>query len=103
MWTHSGNLPCKYIIHTVGPECNKEKPINYTKEQTMSSCIKAVLNLMIEKKCESLCLPIMKSQTCQFPLERLTYVYADTIMKFIDENEKMNGKEIIICKSKFLT
>ena len=68
----------------------------------LSQCVEGVLQLMIDKKCKSMCLLAISTGIFNFPLDECVKVYRNTIIKFIDKNtEQMNGKEIILCKKSY--
>ena len=55
--TPAFNLPCKYVIHTVGPEWYYEKE----PQKLLEMCYKNCLNLALENGCESVAIPLISS------------------------------------------
>ena len=54
---------------------------------------------MLEKKCKSLCLPVILTGIFKKLLSNCATIYQKAILEFIDENEEdMEGKAIILCK-----
>ena len=98
MWTHSGELVCKYVFHTVGPRCKKNQLDIEKESKQLARCVQTLLQLMIDKKCKSMCLSAISTDIFNFPLNNLVEIYQNTIKEFIkDYQEEMERKEIILC------
>ncbi|NP_001084884.1 poly(ADP-ribose) polymerase family member 9 L homeolog [Xenopus laevis] len=81
--TSAGNLPCKMIIHAVGPEWSPG--INAKCEQELKEVIRNVLmQVMNESNVRSVAIPAVSSGIFRFPLQRCTEIIASTTKKFCD-------------------
>ena len=83
--TPAFNLPCKFGIHTVGPD-------NYeldTAAEMLESCFKECLFLAKENGCESVAIPLISSGTYGFPKEVVLRIATAVISKFLFENEML--------------
>ncbi|MBE6650425.1 MAG: macro domain-containing protein [Ruminococcaceae bacterium] len=81
--TPAFDLPCKYVIHTAGPDWHKE----VNPEELLVSCYKSSLHLALEYKCESVAFPLIASGTYGFPKDRVLKIATKVISDFLFDNE----------------
>lgn len=83
--TPAFNLPCKYVIHTAGPNWYSLK--NPKKE--LISCYEECLNLAKENNCESVAFPLISAGSYGFPKEEALKIATRVISDFLFTNEML--------------
>ncbi|XP_055965375.1 protein mono-ADP-ribosyltransferase PARP9 [Sorex fumeus] len=92
--THPGKLPCKYIIHAVGPQWQTLK-----KEQCISLLQKAITNILnqvtVSADIDTVAIPALSSGIFRFPLILCTEIIVKTIRTYFQKKQLAgNLKEI---------
>ena len=89
------NLPCKYVIHTVGPVWYGG---NNGEALFLKNCYKNSLNLAEKYSCKSIAFPCISTGVYHFPKEQAAKIAIVTVKEFLPNLK--NLKEIIfVCFS----
>lgn len=77
--TNGYELPCKFVIHTVGPiwrggTCNEEG--------NLASCYMSSLELAVEKGCENVAFPCVSCGVYGFPKELAAQIAVRSVLQF---------------------
>jgi len=78
--TRGHRLPCKYVIHTVGPKWTGG---THEEEELLESCYRESLKLALEHGCESVAFPLISSGAYGYPMEQAFHVALKTITSFL--------------------
>ena len=71
------NLPCRYVLHTVGPIVSGT--LTKEHEQQLASCYRSCLDLAAENNCESLAFCCISTGEFHFPNQRATEIAVETV------------------------
>ena len=77
-------LPCRYVIHTVGPIWKDGK---HGERELLASCYRKSLALAKAQECESVAFPLISSGAYGYPKDQALRVAVDTIGEFLMEHD----------------
>lgn len=90
--TTAGNLPAKYVIHTVGPVRNNGKS---HEEELLKCCYLSVLELAVENNIKTIAFPNISTGIYKFPKELAAEIAINMIS--ISEHREQFEKIIFVC------
>ena len=88
--TPAFNLPCKYVLHTVGPII-KDK-VGKKDESLLYSCYKSCLNLVLANNIESVAFCCISTGEFRFPNDLAVDIALSSVNDFLKENKEQNIK-----------
>lgn len=77
--TTAGDLPCKYVIHTVGPVWNGG---NNDEEELLANCYRNSLAIAVENNIKSIAFPNISTGIYHFPKDTAAEIAIKTIYDF---------------------
>ena len=81
--TRAYNLPCDYVIHTVGPIWYGG---NNDEDKLLASCYYNSMKLAMENGIRTIAFPSVSTGVYCFPVERAAKIAVETVHRFLQEN-----------------
>lgn len=91
--TTGGDLPAKYVIHTVGPVWSSGKKNEAT---LLANCYKNSLQLAVDNKISSIAFPNISTGIYGYPKKEAAEVAVTTVTDFLEQNDFIN-KVYFVC------
>jgi len=91
--TGAGNLPAKFVIHTVGPVWNGGKK---DEAQKLADCYKNSLQLAVTHGCQSIAFPCISTGIYGYPMHEAAQIAVKTVFDFISHENSLQ-KIIFVC------
>ena len=85
--TTGGNLPAKYVIHTVGPIWgggNRKEP------ELLANCYKNSLKLAVENDIKTISFPSISTGAYGYPIDQAGEVALKAIIDFLKKDDSLN-------------
>lgn len=82
--TKAYDLPCEYVIHTVGPVWNGGTK---NEEELLASCYHNSMQLAMDKGIRTIAFPSISTGIYHFPVELAAKIAVNTVAGFLSENE----------------
>lgn len=89
--TSAYNLPCRYILHTVGPIISGR--VTDRDCELLASCYRSCLELAAEHELESVAFCCISTGEFHFPNDRAAEIAVDTVKKFLEQ--KSSVKKVV--------
>lgn len=84
--TTGGDLPAKYVIHTVGPIYNShQSPVTSRQAEQLRSCYVESLQLAAEKGLKSIAFPSISTGAYRYPLAEAAPIAIQAVKDFLKE------------------
>ena len=81
--TTAGNLPAKYVIHTVGPIWQGGEA---DEPQILASCYHNSLQLALTYNCKTIAFPNISTGVYGYPKDKAAVIAVNTVTAFLKEN-----------------
>ena len=82
--TGAYDLPCRYVIHTVGPVWRGG---GFEEREKLILCYKNSLALAAKYNCKTVAFPLISSGIFGYPKDQALRIAVDTISEFLENNE----------------
>ena len=89
--TGAYNLPCRHVIHTVGPIV--QVWLTKTHEELLASCYRSCLELAEQNNCKSIAFCCISTGVFRFPQKRAAEIAVQTVIEY--KQEKQSNIEVI--------
>ena len=89
--TPAFNLPCRYVLHTVGPIISGR--VTKEDKKLLASCYRSCLELAAENNLESVAFCCISTGEFHFPNEQAAQIAVETVKQFM--NRKTSVKKVI--------
>jgi len=91
--TTAGNLPAKFVIHTVGPVWHGGQN---NEQQKLANCYRNSLQLAVDNDCNSIAFPGISTGIYRFPKKEAAKIAIHTVNNFIAQTDKIE-RVIFVC------
>lgn len=82
--TKAYDLPCEYVIHTVGPVWNGGQN---NEEELLASCYYNSMQVAMDNEIRTIAFPSISTGIYRFPVELAAKIAVSTVARFLSENE----------------
>ncbi|MES2734435.1 MAG: O-acetyl-ADP-ribose deacetylase [Bacteroidota bacterium] len=91
--TTAGNLPAKFVIHTVGPVWNNN---NYNEEKLLSLAYINSLKLALDNHIQTIAFPNISTGIYHFPKKKAAVIAINTVRDFLKTTDAIK-KVVFVC------
>lgn len=84
--TPAYNLPCKYVLHTVGPIIRGR--LTKHEKDLLASCYRSCLELAVKNNCQSIAFCCISTGEFHFPNEKAAEIAIQTVTSFLNTQEQ---------------
>jgi O-acetyl-ADP-ribose deacetylase len=90
--TNAGEMPAKFVIHTVGPVWNGG---NKGEKEKLTSCYTNSMALAVKNNCKSIAFPNISTGVYGYPKKEAAEIAVKTVRQFLETKEDL--KVIFVC------
>jgi O-acetyl-ADP-ribose deacetylase (regulator of RNase III) len=90
--TTAGEMPAKYVIHTVGPVYGRGRA---DKAKLLADCYRNSLSLAAERRLKSIAFPAISTGIYGYPLEEAARVSSEAIEAFLKADETIQEVRLV--------
>lgn len=94
--TKAYNLPCKYVIHTVGPIYIDGK---LNEDKLLYSCYKKSLEILIQNNLKTIAFPAISTGIYGYPKEKATSIAYDAVIYMLEKHFNEIDQVCFVCFS----
>jgi O-acetyl-ADP-ribose deacetylase (regulator of RNase III) len=94
--TPAGNLPCKFVIHTVGPIYGSH---NGNEPRLLESCYRNALKVAVENNIKAISFPSISTGAYAFPKKEAAAVSSLAIRAFLSQTMAVDKVQLIFFSS----
>ena len=91
--TTAGNMPSKYVIHTVGPIYGES---NSNESELLVNAYHNSLKLAADKKLTSISFPSISTGVYSYPLQEASKIALETVVNFLRKNEQIKLVKFVL-------
>jgi O-acetyl-ADP-ribose deacetylase (regulator of RNase III) len=91
--TTAGNMPSKYVIHTVGPVWSQNKK---DADELLANAYHNSLKLAVENKVKTIAFPNISTGIYHFPKDKAAEIAIKTVRGFLSSHQQID-KVIFVC------
>lgn len=91
--TTAGNLPARFVIHTVGPVWNGGQK---NEAQKLANCYQHSLEIAVENACKTIAFPCISTGIYGYPIAEAAKIAVSTVVAFLS-NSDAPEKVIFVC------
>jgi O-acetyl-ADP-ribose deacetylase (regulator of RNase III) len=95
MLTSGGNLPAKYVIHTVGPVYDNSK-LKSQKEKLLKNCYINVLKLAGKHGIKTIAFPSISTGAYRYPLHEAAPIALKAVGDFLAEKSSLEEVRFVL-------
>ena len=82
--TNAYQLPCRYVIHTVGPVWHGGES---QEAQYLASCYETSLTLAEQHKLASIAFPCISTGVFGYPMQKAAYIAVSQVLNYLEQNQ----------------
>ncbi len=91
--TTAGNLPSKFVIHTVGPVWNGGQK---NEKKNLADCYRNSLELAVDNLCKTIAFPNISTGIYHFPKDQAAKIAVASTTEFLSNSDKID-KVVFVC------